>query len=61
MDNFTDSNGKPVYIDASKVTHVSINIETQTPEIHFIGGGSTIVVDNLNNVLGVVKLEGALS
>jgi hypothetical protein len=61
MDNFTDSNGKPVYIDASKVTHVSIDGELGLPVINFIGGSSTIVVDNLNIVLGVVKLEGALS
>ena len=45
MEKLTDVEGKPVFINANRVTHITINIETDTPEIHFVGGTSTTVVD----------------
>ena len=51
MEQFTDVNEKPVFIDASKVTHISIDAELGLPAINFIGGSATIVKDDLNKVL----------
>jgi hypothetical protein len=60
MEKLTDVEGKPVFINANRVTHVTINIETNTPEIHFVGGSSTTVADQLTQVLAIVSTANAV-
>ena len=61
MEKFTDVDGKPVFVNTSKVTHVSIDAEKGVPTINFDGGSSITVVDNLNAVLTAINAAAAVA
>ena len=61
MERFTDIEGKPVFVDTHKVTHVSIDAELGKPIIHLIGGSSATVVDDLQKILQACTSTKALA
>ena len=61
MERFTDIEGKPVFVNTTKVTHVTIDVELGKPVVHFVGGSKTTVVDDLQKILQACTAAKALA